>query len=457
MIFFKKVHQNITISCGFAYFTCVDKCKVDASNYIFNMKKIICLIIFICPFLLAIAQQDTLPLKKAISNIVDTLRPDALTTTGKVVTGKAAVYDTDLDGTKTASGETFFNIRLTAASNDFKLNSWVKVTNPKNKKYVIVRINDRVSSKQKKKGIVINLSKEAGVGIGIKNNNLNQVKIEAIVINDSISVNHLNIDSLTGKTNPEVVDLLTPNSFKTTGKAITGIASFYSYNLDGTQTSTGEIYRNNKLTAASNNFKLNTWVLVINLRNKKSVIVRINDHMHPRMKKKGRVVDLSREAAKLLDFMDNGLTKVKVQPVQFVYVPKLKLEPDSLRTDSDSTKSIDSTGTGSVRNTEVLELTGIASFYSSNLDGTKTATGERYRNHKLSAASNNFNLNTWVRVTNLRNSKSVILRINDRMHPKMKKKGRIVDLSLAAAKKLDFIKSGLTKVKVEIVSKDEFE
>jgi rare lipoprotein A len=98
-------------------------------------------------------------------------------------------------------------------------------------------------------------------------------------------------------------------------------------------------------------------------------------------------------------------------------------------------------------------VTGIASFYSTNLDGTKTATGERYRNNKLSAASNHFDLNTWVRVTNLRNNKSVILRINDRMHPRMKAKGRVVDLSRVAAKKLDFIDSGLTRVKVEPVEK----
>src|SRR6202008_1474970 len=109
----------------------------------------------------------------------------------------------------------------------------------------------------------------------------------------------------------KTTDSLTPNSFEPVGKAINGIASFYSYNLDGTITATGERYRNALLTAASNNFKLNTWVLVTNLRNKKSVIVRINDQMHPRMKAKGRVVDLSREAARQLDFMSNGLTKVK--------------------------------------------------------------------------------------------------------------------------------------------------
>ncbi len=94
---------------------------------------------------------------------------------------------------------------------------------------------------------------------------------------------------------------------------------------------------------------------------------------------------------------------------------------------------------------------GIASFYSSNLDGTQTATGEIYRNNKFTGASNNLKLNTWVRVTNIKNGKTVIVRINDRMHPKMKRKGRVIDLSRTAAKKLDFIKSGLTKVILEVI------
>jgi rare lipoprotein A len=99
-------------------------------------------------------------------------------------------------------------------------------------------------------------------------------------------------------------------------------------------------------------------------------------------------------------------------------------------------------------------LLGIASFYSQNLEGTETSTGETFSHQYLTAASNNFKLNSWVRVTNLRNGKSVIVRINDRMHPKMAAKGRVVDLSISAAKKigLTFL-AGLTKVKVEEVVK----
>lgn len=99
-------------------------------------------------------------------------------------------------------------------------------------------------------------------------------------------------------------------------------------------------------------------------------------------------------------------------------------------------------------------LFGIASFYSKNLEGTETSTGETFSHQNLTAASNNFKLNSWVRVTNLRNGKSVIVRINDRMHPKMAAKGRVVDLSISAAKRigLTFL-AGLTKVKVEEIVK----
>ncbi|HEY6978508.1 MAG TPA: septal ring lytic transglycosylase RlpA family protein [Chitinophagaceae bacterium] len=100
-------------------------------------------------------------------------------------------------------------------------------------------------------------------------------------------------------------------------KSLFGIASFYSPDLEGTETATGEIFEHDCLTAASNNFKLNTWVKVTNLRNGKSVVVRINDRMHPRMAEKGRVVDLTISAAKRigLTFLA-GLAKVKVEPVK---------------------------------------------------------------------------------------------------------------------------------------------
>ena len=100
-------------------------------------------------------------------------------------------------------------------------------------------------------------------------------------------------------------------------------------------------------------------------------------------------------------------------------------------------------------------IDGIASFYSKNLEGTETATGEIFKHAKYTAASNNLPLNTWVRVTNLKNGKCVVVRINDRMHPRMAKKGRVVDLTIAAAKKIGLTsKIGITKVSLEVIDKN---
>ncbi|MCW3107059.1 MAG: rare lipoprotein precursor [Segetibacter sp.] len=98
------------------------------------------------------------------------------------------------------------------------------------------------------------------------------------------------------------------------GKQLNGIATIYAKRFNGLRTATGEVFKHTNLTAASNNFKINTWVKVTNLVNLKSVIVRINDRMHPRMAKMGRVVDLTQAAAKLLGGFD-GMVKVKVEEI----------------------------------------------------------------------------------------------------------------------------------------------
>lgn len=95
-------------------------------------------------------------------------------------------------------------------------------------------------------------------------------------------------------------------------------------------------------------------------------------------------------------------------------------------------------------------LYGTASYYSNSFNGKKTANGEIYSHKKMTAACNVLPLGTWIRVTNLRNDKSVIVKINDRLHARMK---RVVDLSKEAADKLNYIKSGLTRVRVEVIGK----
>lgn len=91
---------------------------------------------------------------------------------------------------------------------------------------------------------------------------------------------------------------------------------------------------------------------------------------------------------------------------------------------------------------------GIASYYHDKFVGRKTATGEIYTHDKMTAAHKNLPLNCWVKVTNLTNDSVVILRINDRM-PQWNK--RSIDLTVAAAKKLNYIHEGLTKVRIEVI------
>jgi rare lipoprotein A len=92
--------------------------------------------------------------------------------------------------------------------------------------------------------------------------------------------------------------------------------------------------------------------------------------------------------------------------------------------------------------------TGVASYYHSKFQGRPTASGEKYDEKKMTAAHNRLPFGTYVRVTNLRNKRSVIVRINDRLHHR---NTRLIDLSRAAAAKLGYIARGLTRVKVEVL------
>ena len=92
--------------------------------------------------------------------------------------------------------------------------------------------------------------------------------------------------------------------------------------------------------------------------------------------------------------------------------------------------------------------TGNASFYGGKWHGRKTANGEIFDTYKLTAAHKTLPFGTRVRVTNLSNGKSVIVRINNRGPYS---KGRVIDLSQAAFSKIENMSKGVTKVKLEIV------
>ena len=91
---------------------------------------------------------------------------------------------------------------------------------------------------------------------------------------------------------------------------------------------------------------------------------------------------------------------------------------------------------------------GVASFYSDALQGRRTASGERYDRDALTAAHRTLPFGSRVRVTNLDNGRTVVVRINDR-GPYAEK--RVIDLSYAAARELRFIDQGTTRVRLEVL------
>ena len=92
--------------------------------------------------------------------------------------------------------------------------------------------------------------------------------------------------------------------------------------------------------------------------------------------------------------------------------------------------------------------TGVSSYYGSKFHGKLTANGEVYDMYGVTAAHKTLPFNTVIRVTNLGNNKSLILRINDR-GPYVD--GRILDCSYGAAKKLDFLNQGTANVEIKVI------
>ena len=91
---------------------------------------------------------------------------------------------------------------------------------------------------------------------------------------------------------------------------------------------------------------------------------------------------------------------------------------------------------------------GVASWYGKDFHGRKTANGEIYDMYKPTAAHKYLPLGSYIKVTNLNNKRSIVVRVNDR-GPFVK--GRILDLSYMAARKLDIVEEGLAPIKLEVV------
>lgn len=107
----------------------------------------------------------------------------------------------------------------------------------------------------------------------------------------------------------------------------TGIASYYASKFNGQLTSTGEVFSNKEMTAASNTLPLNTYVKVTNNHNGKWVIVRINDRMNKHNK---RAIDLSRIAAKKLGMVNRGIAKVKIEVVPRAFYTFFNVTPQEV-------------------------------------------------------------------------------------------------------------------------------
>lgn len=91
---------------------------------------------------------------------------------------------------------------------------------------------------------------------------------------------------------------------------------------------------------------------------------------------------------------------------------------------------------------------GTASFYHNKFDGRRTSSGEVFRQSLYTCAHKTYPFGTMLKVTNLSNDSTVVVKVNDRLPMRSK---RCIDLSMVAAKQLNFVGKGLTKVRVEKV------
>ena len=95
--------------------------------------------------------------------------------------------------------------------------------------------------------------------------------------------------------------------------------------------------------------------------------------------------------------------------------------------------------------------TGVASWYGPNFHGKRTANGEIFDKHQLTAAHRTLQMPSLIRVTNLANGRSLVLRVNDRGPFS---KNRVLDVSERAAELLDFKRKGTTKVKIQVLTQE---
>ncbi len=190
-----------------------------------------------------------------------------------------------------------------------------------------------------------------------------------------------------------------------------GYALVYSDKYENKKTASNEIYKSNLLTAAHPYLPFGTIVEVTNLKNNKKIEVRINDRLIPRS---GVIIHLSKKSANLLDI--KGKEKVRIV---------IKKLPEGK---------------------EKFIQRGYASWYGGKFQGRKTACGIIFDTYKYYAAHKTLPCGTIVKVKNLKNNKTVNVKVVDRGPFK---KGRIIDLSYISAKDIGI--DGIGFVEIEVI------
>lgn len=125
------------------------------------------------------------------------------------------------------------------------------------------------------------------------------------------------IAALLGMCAALVIALVLPASSDPQESPQVGLASFYAARFHGKQTASGEIYNQQQMVAAHRTLPLGSVVRVTNLDNGREVVVRVIDRgPYGRNYRKGTIIDLSRRAAQRLDFIEDGLVRVRVEVLE---------------------------------------------------------------------------------------------------------------------------------------------
>ena len=138
--------------------------------------KYLLVILIIAPFV-GVQAQEQLD-KDSISSFV--FDDNTYKTVGPIKQGTARFYSLKFEGRKTATGAKFSHAKYTAASNYFPLGVYVKVLNPKNNLFVIVKINDRMAKSMSKKGRIVDLTSVAAKEIGIFKHGIGKVLVQKV-------------------------------------------------------------------------------------------------------------------------------------------------------------------------------------------------------------------------------------------------------------------------------------